>query len=99
MHGIEQRNSQIVGERHAVKWARQLEAACQAAMGAFMGGEAVHGMTVEYHTAALVLQGAADAVDQCALARAVGADQPKPLARLDFEINVVERDESAEPLA
>ena len=51
------------------------------------------------HAAALVLQRAADAIDQRALARAVRSDQPKPLARLHLEVDVVKSDESVEALA
>ena len=56
-------------------------------------------LAVETHGAGLVLQRAADAIDQRALARAVRADQAEPLARLHLEIDAVERDEAAEALA
>ena len=42
----------------------------------------------EAHAALLVAQGAADAVDQGRLARAVGPDQAEPLALLDLEVDV-----------
>ena len=53
----------------------------------------------EAHAALLVAQGAADAVDQGRLARAVGPDQAEPLARLDLEVDLLQRGEAAEALA
>src|SRR6185437_9068229 len=47
----------------------------------------------------LILQRAADAVDQRALAGAVRADQAESFAGVDVEADVVERNEAAEPLA
>src|SRR5579872_7436333 len=64
-----------------------------------MGGQAIDDLPVEMHAPGFVLQGAADAVDQRALARTIGADQSQPLARLNFQVNAVERDKAAEPLA
>src|SRR5262249_6005840 len=61
--------------------------------------QAVHRRAVEAHAALLVVQGAADAIDQGRLARAVRADQAEPLARLDFEVDVLQRGETAEALA
>src|SRR5450631_4939027 len=68
-------------------------------MRALMGGKPIDHTAVEIDSAGLVLQRAADAIDQRALARAVRADQPEPLARLHLEVDAVERDEAAEPLA
>src|ERR1039458_1797837 len=68
-------------------------------MSALMGGEPIDHLAVEIDGAGLVLQRAADAIDQRALARAVRPDQPEPLARLHLEVDAVERDEAAEPLA
>src|SRR6202049_5156369 len=99
MHGIEQRNAQVVGKVHAVERPGQLEAARQSAMGTLMGGKPVHPMAVEPDAAGLVLQRAADAIDQCAFAEAVRSDQAEPLARLYLKIDAVERDEAAEALA
>src|SRR5262249_14182814 len=42
---------------------------------------------------------AADAVDQGRLARAVGPDQPQPLALVDLERDALQRHEAAEALA
>ena len=64
-----------------------------------MRGEPVDRLAVEVHRAGLVLQRAADAIDQRALARAVRPDQAEPLARLHLEVDAVERDEAAEALA
>src|SRR5450759_5461520 len=68
-------------------------------MRALMGGKPIDHTAVEIDSAGLVLQRAADAIDQRALARAVRADQPEPLARLHLEVDAVERDEAAELLA
>ena len=72
----------------------------QARARALMGDGAVEHLAVEAHRAGLVLQRAADAIDQRALARAVRPDQadaarPALTARSD----AFERDEAAEPLA
>src|SRR5262249_37012028 len=48
--------------------------------------------------AGLVAERSAYAVDERALARAVGTDQPKALSRRDLEINALECDEAAEAL-
>ncbi len=68
-------------------------------MRALMRGQPVDRLAVELHAAGFVLQGAADAIDQRALARAVRADQPEPLARLHLEVDAVESDEPVEALA
>src|SRR5205807_8799597 len=49
--------------------------------------------------AGLVVQRAAQAVDERRFARAVRPDEAKPLARADREIDVLQRDKPAEPLA
>ena len=56
-------------------------------------------VAVETHAAGLVLQRAAEAVDQRALAGAVRPDQPEPLAGCDRADDVVERDKAAETFA
>src|SRR6185312_8212837 len=99
MGGVKHRNAQVVGKRQARERPRQLEAARKSAVRALMRREAVHGVAVEVHAALLVLQGAADAIDQCALAGAVRADQAQPLAGIHLEIDAVERDEAAEAFA
>src|ERR1039458_1710160 len=99
MHGVEQRNAQVVGEVHAVERPRQLEAARQSAMRALMGGQTIDHTAVEIDGAGFVLHRAADAIDQRALAGAVRPDQPEPLARLHLEIDAIERDEAAETFA
>src|SRR5450759_5770643 len=68
-------------------------------MRALMGGKPIDHTAVEIDSAGLVLQRTADAIDQRALARAVRADQSEPLARLHLEVDAVECDEAAEPLA
>src|SRR5450631_76890 len=98
MHGVEQRNAQIVDQVHAVERPRQLETAGNSAVRALMRGEAVHRLAVELDGAGVVLQGAADAVDQRAFAGAVRADEPQPFARLNLKIDAVESDKSIETL-
>src|SRR5215470_17754035 len=68
-------------------------------MRALVSGHSVHGSAIEMHAALLILQSAADAVDQGAFSRAVWADQPKPLARLHFKFDTIERNEAPEALA
>src|SRR5580704_8571142 len=64
-----------------------------------MRDQSVERLAVEDHGAGLVVQGAAEAIDQGRLARAVGADQPQPLAARDRQIDAVERDKAAKALA
>src|SRR4029077_16144288 len=45
-----------------------------------------------------VVEGAANAIDEGALARPVRADQPEAFSLRDVEIDAFERDEAAEPL-
>src|SRR5689334_4945766 len=97
--GVEDGNPKVLGERQAAERPRQLEAARQAQARALVRGQAVDPGAVEPHAALLVAQGAADAVDQGRLARAVGSDQAEPLARLDLEVDLLQRDEAAEALA
>ena len=78
---------------------RQLKAAGEPEPGALMRRYAVEPAAVEHDIAAVVVQRAAQAVDEGALARAVRADQPEPFARGDGEIDAVERDKPAKPLA
>jgi hypothetical protein len=81
-----------------VKGPGQLEAAREPQVGALVSGEAVEGLAVEAHGARLVLQGAANAVDEGAFARAVGADQAEALALGHVEVDAFEGDEAAEAL-
>src|SRR5580704_1639346 len=64
-----------------------------------MRDQPVEWPAVEGDAAGLVLQRAAQAVDQRALARAVRPDQPDPLAGGDRQVDAVERDKAAEALA
>ena len=97
--GVEQGDADIVGKRHAGERPRQLKASRQAEMGALMGFEPVELSAVEMHGALLVVQRAADAIDQRRFAGAVRPDQAEPLAGRDRQRNLVERDEAAETLA
>src|SRR5690242_9651154 len=99
VHRIEHRHTDIVGKIEADKRPWQLEAACEAAVRALMRRETIHRVAVEMHAALFVLQRTADAVDQCAFAGSVRADQPDSFAGLHLELDAIERDESAETFA
>src|ERR1043165_753704 len=98
LYGVEQRDMQVLRDRHAVEGARKLERAREAEHSALMRRHAVELAAVEVHTAGFVTQRAADAVDQRGLARAVRTDQTKPLAGRDRQIDRVERNEAPEAL-
>ena len=84
--GIEHRHAQVLGDRQAGERPRQLEAAGDAAAGALVGQQTVDRFAVEARRCRLSLvQRAADAVDQGALAGAVRADQADALALRDVE--------------
>src|SRR5512144_2105055 len=92
---VKQRHADVVGDAHAHEWPRQLEAASKAAPRTFMRDQAIHLLTAESNAAILVVQRAADAVDPCAFAEAVAADQTDPFAFGDIDIDRIERDEAA----
>ena len=98
-HGVEERNAQIVGDAETGKRPRQLKGAGKTAPRALMRGRAVEQMAVEIHRARLVPQRTADAVDQRALAGAVGPDESDPLARAYRQGDAFQRDKAAETLA
>src|SRR5271167_441292 len=97
--GIEQRNAQIVDEVQAAEGLGQLKAASKPQPRAPIGRPAVDRAAVEGDIAAVVVQRAAKAVDQRALARTVRPDQPEPLTGIDSEIDALERDKAAKTLA
>src|SRR4029077_15737112 len=99
MHRVEHRNAQIIREIEAHERAGKLKAAREAAVRAFMRGKPIHGVAVEMHAALFVLQRATDAVDQCAFAGAVRADQSDPLAWLHLQFDAIKCDEPSETLA
>src|SRR5689334_12884802 len=68
-------------------------------MRAPIGGQAIERATLEPHTAGFIVQGAADAVDERALARAVGSDQAQAFASCHVEVDVLQGDETAEAFA
>src|SRR4029077_5783675 len=96
---IEQRDADIVDQVHAGERPRQLEAARQAETGALMRGEAIDGTAVETHGTSFIVQRAADAIDQRALAGAVRADEAEALANRHVERDILQRDEAAEAFA
>src|SRR5262249_31791602 len=96
---VKQRHTDIVSDAHAHERPRQLEAAGKATVCSLVGDQSIHLLAGEGDAAALVMQRAADAVDQCALAGPVGSDQADTLAIGDVEVDRVERDEAAETLA
>src|SRR6202023_2632140 len=77
----------------------QLKTAGEPHARALVRGEAVDGAAVETHGTLFVLQRAADAIDQRALARAVRADEAEALAGRHVERDVFQRDEAAETFA
>src|SRR5579872_7225735 len=99
VHGIEQRDPEILLYRHAPERPRQLKAAGEPDARPLIGRQAVHHLPVKAHGAGLVAKRTGDAIDERALARAVGADEAKPLTGADVEIDILERDEAAETLA
>src|SRR5580692_10983630 len=98
-HRVEQRNADIVEQAQTDERPRQLKAAGEPHARALVRGEAVDGAAVETHGTLFVLQGAADAIDQGALARAVWADEAEALAGRDRKRDVLERDEAAKAFA
>src|SRR4029079_7195035 len=96
---IKQRHTDIVSDAHAYERPRQLKTAGKATARSLVGDQAIHLLTADGHGAALVMQRAADTVDQRALAGPVGADQADTLAVCDAEIDRIQRDEAAETLA
>src|SRR5271170_2015649 len=68
-------------------------------MGALMREKPIKLAAVEVDRALLVVQRAADAIDQSRFTRAVRPDQAEPLARRDGERNAFECDKAAEALA
>src|SRR6202023_1882398 len=93
------RHADVVDQVQGAERLRQLEAARQPQPGALMRDQPVERPAVEGDAAGLVLQRAAQAIDEGALARAVWPDQPDPLAGGDRQVDAVERDKAAEPLA
>src|SRR5262249_22418699 len=97
--GVQERDTHVVDEAHAEERARQLEAARHAEPRTLVGRIALEIGAVELDGAGLVAQRPAQAIDERALARSVGADQADALARSDREADAFERDEPAEPFA
>src|SRR6185437_8876083 len=97
--GVEQRDADVLGDAEAAERPRQLEAPRHAEAGALMRREAVHRPAIEADAAAVVAQRAAQAVDQRALARAVGPDEADALAGADGKPDPIERGEAAEMFA
>ena len=96
---VEQRNAQIVDEAHRAERSGQLKAARKPEPGALIRRYAVEAAAIESDIAAVVAQRAAETVDEGALARPVGADQPQSFALGNGKIDAFERDEPAKMLA
>src|SRR3984893_11855590 len=96
---IEERNAEIVDKVQAAERLRQLKAAGEPQPGALVGRHAVDAPPVEHDAAAVVVQCAGEAIDEGALARAVGPDEPQPLAGLDSDVDVFERHKTAKAFA
>src|SRR5207244_6629921 len=89
---IEERDAEIVDEVQAAERLWQLKAAGEAEPHALIGRHPIDPASVECDAAAVVMQCAGEAVDEGALTRAIGPDQPEPLAGLDSDVDVLERD-------
>src|SRR6266436_5362149 len=96
---VEERDAQIVEEAEAAERLGQLKAACQPQPRALVRGQAVDPAPVEEDAATVVVQCAAQAVDERALARAVGPNEPKALTGLDRNVDAFERHEPAKAFA
>src|SRR5215813_8577183 len=96
---VEEWDPQIVDQVEAAERLRQLEAAGEPQPGALVGRQAVDRTPIEDDIATVVVQHAGEAIDERALARAVGADQPEPLAVRDGEVDALQRDKAAKALA
>src|SRR6516162_3668058 len=97
--GVEQRNAQIVEKVQAAEGLGQLKAAREPQPRALVCWQSVDCAAVEDDIAAIVVQRAAQAIDERALARAVRPDQPEPLTGIDGEVDAFERDKPAKSLA
>src|SRR6185295_13981243 len=98
MHHVFVGHQQVLEHRHAVERPRDLEAARDAFSGAPVGGKTRDFLALELDRAAVVAQRSRNAVDQRGLARAVGPDQAKALARGDGDAHLRQRGEAAEVL-
>src|ERR1700679_3903213 len=89
---------QIFDDRHAFEGTRNLEAARNTAPRAHVRRQPRDVLATEDDGRGLGAEGSGNAVDQRRLARAVGTDQPKTLASLDIDADIIERGEAAEAL-
>src|SRR5690348_18363289 len=86
--GVEQRYADVVDQRQGHERLRQLEAAGEAEPRTLMRDHPVELLAVEDDGSRLVAQRAAEAVDECRLARPVRADQAETVAGVDRQIDV-----------
>src|SRR5207249_2450286 len=96
--GVEQRHAQVVQHAHAREGLGDLEAARQTEPYAPVRGIRADVAPFEADAALLVPERPGNAVDERALARAVGSDQSYALARAHGEVDAFERGEAAESL-
>src|SRR5262249_49783418 len=96
--GVEERDADVLRDAEAGEGLRQLEAPRHTEPRALMGREAVDTLAGKAHGAALMAKRAAEAIDERALAGAVGADEAETLAAGDAERDPVERGEATELL-
>ena len=100
VHGVEQGNAQVVGERHAVERARQLEAARDAAMGALVGGQAVDRRGRRRCTLPVSFCNVPQMqLTSVLLPEPFGPIRPSRSPGCTSSVDAVERDEAAEALA
>src|SRR5712664_2559243 len=98
MRDVFERHDEVFQHRHALERTRDLEAACDAAARALVGGQARDLGAVEHDRARFVSQCARDTVDQGRFARSVRPDQTEALAGRDLQADLAQRGEAPEML-
>src|SRR5215813_14461743 len=95
---IEQRDAQILSHGEADKRSWQLEAAREPHVRAPMGRQTIEDLTREPYRTRLIVERAAHAVNEGALAGAIRADEPEALAGGHVKVDPLKRHEAAEAL-
>jgi hypothetical protein len=89
---------QIFPHRQFWKYLEQLERAADAEPVQVGRPESGHDLAIDLHLAAIRLELAEDAVEQCRLATTVRADQAEDFSLLDIEAHAIDRGDAAEIL-
>ena len=87
---------QILDDRHASETGAGSGSCAQSRAASARAAQPRDILAGEDHRRGFSAERARDAVDQCRLAGAVGADQPEALAGLDIDADIIERGEAAE---